>query len=222
MLYVYDVGGNTIALAENKHNIQLSSIRQAIFFDQLIVWSRSDSTVTLEIYNYDGSKAAQCGNGLSALAHHLDIKDISILIHPNIYRAVYLNCRYWVAMGEAEIIQLNESIYEVSIGNKHIISLNQPYDEELNKAWKQSHNISHIFTSDMHNILISTYERGCGRTGSCASASTAACALLKHLNQSYNSWLVHNPSGLIEVFYQQDNFFQSGFPALIKQVKTLM
>jgi diaminopimelate epimerase len=219
MLYIYNVGGNIIALVEDKHRPHIHDVRQVSPFDQLIIWRQQDFAVILDIYNFDGSKAAQCGNGLSALAYHLNLERISISIDKTIYHAFSLNRKHWIMMGCAEIKNIDENIYDVRIGNKHIITLNQPYDEKLNKTWEKSHNISHVCTSDQYNISIRTYERGCGRTGSCASASTATCALLKYLNQDLNSWLVYNPSGLIEVIYQQNQFFQSGFPNLIDQLR---
>ncbi|MDC3180602.1 hypothetical protein OAT84_00445 [Gammaproteobacteria bacterium] len=219
MLYIYDVGGNVILLCARRSTDLLPLFLKNVYYDQLIIWDQSGSSVSVEILNRDGSIALQCGNGLSALAKHLKQTVVDIYIGEKKYRAKYENQRFWVEMGAVLINQVSDILFEVNAGNKHIISLNdnaQLIDHQLMHKWQKTHNISRICQFYPHHIGILTFERGCGYTGSCASASTAACAVLHQIHNKEPSWLVSNPSGLIQVTYNTSAYYQSGSPTLIK------
>jgi diaminopimelate epimerase len=207
MLHIYNVGGNIIALCQN------TAFRHyPVAYDQLIIW-REGPCVSIQIFNKDQSRAYQCGNGLTALATHLNQDQLTIHIDRKQYIALKKQSGFWINMKQVMIRKIKHGLYEADVGNKHLITLFEPTPALL-KEWLTSHNIS--FTKSTQNpIQIQTHERGCGLTGSCASASVAVSAIMAEKTQQLQ-WTVRSPKGTIKTHQINGDWWQQGHATLIK------
>ena len=223
MLYIYNACGNIIALCEDQ---LLSSEKLQTLplpsqpIDQYILWSEQHESVIVKIYNSDLSPASQCGNGLRALAHHLNKHKLSARINDNLFTCIKEQDRFWVNMGRVKHTQqLSKTAYEINYNNQHIVSLTKSIDANLISQWHKSHNVSFVFGARSNAFNITTYERGCGFTGACASATCAAAEVL-YLQTQQSSWVAQNACGKIRLKRLESEWWQTGHVALLEAIKT--
>ncbi|UTC24521.1 hypothetical protein MMH89_04730 [Candidatus Comchoanobacter bicostacola] len=213
MIHLYSALGNIIVLFPalpplKKHTAIIKALLSKAYFDQIIYYERTNKQCNTIIQNRDGSYAQQCGNGLRALAHHLRQPRLDIVINNNAYLALQEDGCYWVDMGAPSFVKQLNDLFEVSLGNNHIISLS-PTREDLIKQWSQTHNISFVQQVTQNTFKIKTYERGCGWTACCASASTAASIALYKLSPQH-IWHALHDEGTLNIHKQNRQWLQTG------------
>lgn len=145
------------------------------------------------IYNADGSKAEQCGNGARCVAHYLydtySLKTDNIILqtenrHIEVFKKEDL---FSVNMGKPEFGPLDTSlnVLPVSMGNPHAVriveNLKDAPVEEVGKQFNSQHpyfpqgvNVGFMEILDTHHASLRVYERGVGETLACGSGACAA------------------------------------------------
>jgi|GEM_PF-5585454 diaminopimelate epimerase len=192
-LTIYNACGNIIGILTNPHKPFPKEILKLC--DQLLVYHAP----RIKIYNQDGSKATQCGNGLRALAHHLGEKNNTFYIENTPYQSWYRNHQHWLEIPLPQ--QITDSSYQnipykaINVGNLHaLFGQNMlPHYPKLTPL-QQTHNISFLEIIGQ-NIHIKTYERGVGFTASCGSAAAASAFLAQSHYPNIHTWKIQSKGG---------------------------
>ena len=114
------------------------SSRDNIGCDQFFVIDTADKeNIFCEVYNQDGSKACQCGNGLRATMLYLNIKynleKTNLIVCDAVYRSKMINGLISINMGTPKYIErlAQNSINGYSISKNGIVITLQALDNEL-------------------------------------------------------------------------------------------
>ncbi|MCH5180193.1 MAG: diaminopimelate epimerase [Erysipelotrichales bacterium] len=135
------------------------------------------------IYNFDGSKARMCGNGLKITAYFLrnilnnKKEEYSILVNNEKEAIVgYINEQYYALLDRPKFLKRSNNYYIYNIGNTHAIKLvdyiskSSLINDKKNKEF-DGMNVTNVQIIDKNKVKILTYENGVGITNSCGSAS---------------------------------------------------
>ena len=129
-VFTYSALGNIIALVPLKHH--RSKSLQAITtlhpnVDQILIYAQHHKLINVQIYNKDLSPAQQCGNGLRALAYHLNLTNLVFQVSNKYYDGYKINDSYWINMGAATYHSYQKTqhsaYHRIHIGNEHAIFL---------------------------------------------------------------------------------------------------
>jgi len=211
----------------------LSDRHLGIGFDQLLVLAPSTDPLAdfdYLIFNADGSRVTQCGNGARCLAgfikkNRLSDKQTFILnTSADCLEVSCLNDKF--ARLVVNRFDLLQSIFQfeldgqsfsgaiIDIGNPHLVLFGYTVDDAMIDsmgAFLQSHaafpegvNVNFASIDDQKNIRLRVYERGVGQTLACGSGAmaTAMVGMLKKLIN--NSVMVQQPGGDLTVTYWKD------------------
>lgn len=209
MIHVYSAAGNIIGLLSSTNPLPSDlNILDQHKIDQLIVYH--PKTFALIIYNRDGSRALQCGNGLRALGFHLK-HDLIASISNIDFSITYSPEAVWANLAlPSSITALSHqgiSLYEVHIGNPHLIVFSMP-DEAIISTYHTQYNISFVSPKE-DSFDIKTYERGVGFTQSCGSASCAAVSIL-YQSVKKDTWKANTQGGQLLIHIKEDGYWLSG------------
>lgn len=206
----------------------LANRNRGVGFDQLLIIDKSkQADYFCHIFNADGSKALQCGNGLRCVARWLHeqkiikTNDVTLQTEAGIYPIHIKDYDHiTVSLGEPEIHQQNSlwlfpdnQNYQVSIisfGNLHAIVNMQDIDHQpletiatFIQAQQNNCNVGLMEIMNTKQIKLRTYERGVGETLACGS-NAAAAALVGILNFGLeNKIKVHLLHGQLDITWQQ-------------------
>lgn len=217
---------------------QLCDRNLGIGCDQLIIIRLSDrADCRMEIFNADGSKSNACGNATRCVAAFSGKPTLTIEVADRILVAENLaDGQVRVEMGaytlKAEEIPISNAItapelelfgydgFAISVGNPHFVIftdniLTFPLSEigpkiENHYLFPQKTNVSIVQIIDNHNILMRTWERGCGETKACG---TAACAtsVISHLFHGLSDKITAKMAhGELKIELQNHDVFLTG------------
>ncbi len=212
MLNVYSAAGNIIGLLSTKNlGLPPTHILAHHNVDQLILYH--PETLHLRIYNYDGSIAKQCGNGLRALGFHLNKPQIVAWL-PESSHIIQNLKETWVHMGMPCIKQNNEDFKIphtiLNIGNDHLIVWGHPICDTFIQTNCQTYNISFASSLSTNRIHLRTYERGVGWTQACGSAAASTAFLAHSRNPHITDWSIISPGGELINIITAEGVLQSG------------
>ena len=183
--------------------IKICDKKQGIGCDQLfIISSLTKEVIELQIYNADGSRAGNCGNGIRAISGYFfgifeDLKECTIKILYNGDKRE-IRCKKLenglseIEMGDIIVKNINnKEVFD--IGNKHIVlDCSEVKPEEVDTFFiskgqsfypilknitpDPDFNTNYINIIDSDRIGVTTLERGVGVTQCCGSGSCASVA----------------------------------------------
>lgn len=212
----------------------LADRRTGIGFDQMLVLGpgTDGAAAAIEIFNADGSRAEQCGNGMRAIAAWLDragqlapgtrvqtpAGDVSLaraedggftadLPGPEPLIPAALGLAPPSLPANAQTWQM------VSLGNPHLIvcwrgevstaALAESVAAvERSPAWRQQVNIGVLHVETENAVSLRVHERGAGPTRACGSAACAAAWLTRREHPGAAPVAVRQPGGTLVVDLQ--------------------
>ncbi|MDX8390066.1 MAG: diaminopimelate epimerase [Mariprofundaceae bacterium] len=172
--------------------------RQGIGCDQLLaLTSDDDADVRVQIFNLDGSQAANCGNGLRCVAALLMERtghdQVTLALTDRQVTATRGEFGIKVTLGAAEITESVEQHCDVSIGNPHRVFF------EMQEILPDDRNIEIVTGQIGDHLYIDIIELGVGRTPACGTGACASVAALWHREQHHRPQIVHMPGGDVRV-----------------------
>jgi len=176
--------------------------------DQLLILQTSDDAdAWLEIYNADGSSAANCGNGLRCVAallmSRLACEKVSIGLADRVIHAQRTKHGVQVNMGKVVVEQVHDDFLDVNMGNPHRVSF-------AGEILCPERNVEIVSSYNQHEVFIRIIERGTGETLACGSGACAsAIAVWKKLNMQ-SPLTVHMPGGDVVVSMENENVLLEG------------
>lgn len=178
--------------------------RTGIGFDQLLILESpldNNHDFSYQIYNANGGSAAQCLNGLRALAHYVldmgyskrkrlrfQIRDVSLqtdFLSTSVTRVSFTPD---TTMGFQKVITVDEhEFFHVNTGNDHLIQwvdAKAPRTPFLRYLKEKGYdldtwNITFVQQVRDDEVVIETFERGVGRSLCCGSAAVATLLALQ-------------------------------------------
>ena len=204
IFYKLQANGNDFIVFYNsqipKKNIKnLCRNHFSIGADGIILLNKSKNyDLNMSIYNFDGSRAKMCGNGLKVAAYFLknilqNKKDeYHILVNKNVKATVgYANSQYYAILDKPKFIKRVNNYYIYNVGNIHAIKLvdyiskSTLVNDKKNKEF-DGMNVTNVALIDHKKAKILTFENGVGITNSCGSASLCTFQYLLDLNKVEN------------------------------------
>jgi len=177
--------------------------------DQLLVLQPHDTADALMlIYNADGSKAANCGNGLRCvgdlLMRQTGKPQVSIALADRTVSAEYTADGVQVVMGEFVIEQVTKDYTDVLVGNPHRVYFNhvQTCPER---------NVEIISDYDGSHVNIRIIERGAGETLACGSGACATAAAIWQRLGHVSPLVIQMPGGNVKVHPLGTELLLTGF-----------
>jgi diaminopimelate epimerase len=214
---------------------KLGNRNTGIGFDQLLCLSLHPNGFKTTIYNQDASQAANCGNGLLALAHyclkyHLPNQTPSFFIYHNNTQteAHNHNNQITLNMGQAKQMQqltlpqeLNPNPNQtqpnpiIHLGNQHLIikchNLNQKQLEQIglycHNNQEKNLNVHLVKQENPTTLSILSYERGVGITLACGSGACAAAFTTLNQNANNQTIKINSQLGTSTVSLKQNNLW---------------
>jgi len=220
----------------------LADRHTGIGFDQcLVVEPSSDPEIDFNyrIFNADGQEVMQCGNGARCLAPSIRARGLSEKPVLTVKTKAALmqikdqgNNQVLVDMGaprfEPEAIPINvdhqadyyplevdgDTIYvhAVSMGNPHIILVQEHLDDELietlgpklvaHPLLPEGANVNFAKILDDEKVMLRVYERGVGETKACGSGACATAAAISLFHQGGDLLKVHLPGGVLSIYWK--------------------
>lgn len=164
--------------------------------DGVLVLNKLDNyDLGMSIYNFDGSKAKMCGNGLKITAYFLrnilnnKKEEYRILVNDEIEATVgYLNDQYYALLDKPRFLKRINNYYIYNVGNLHAIKLvdyiskSSLANDKKNKEF-DGMNVTNVQIVDNKTARILTFENGVGITNSCGSASLCTFQYLLDLEK---------------------------------------
>lgn len=210
---------------------QWADRHSGVGFDQLLLLLPSNNAdVLCRIFNSDGSEAEQCGNGMRCIASYLynqgfvTSRSITIETRMSIVEAfVREDQQVEVSLGvpilepgwvTLTIPSYNKpfKLFVLSLGNPHAIMTVDSLDDfpvevvgraiSTHSHFPKGINVGFMQITDKDNLILSTYERGTGKTLACGSNASAA-VVAGILNHQMNSTVaVYLPRGKLAIQWQ--------------------
>jgi len=165
--------------------------------DQLLVLlPHHTADALMVIYNADGSKAANCGNGLRCvgdlLMRQTGKPQVSIALADRIVSAKHTADGVQVVMGEFEIEKVTKDYVDILIGNPHRVYFNHV------QACPER-NVEIISDYDENHANIRIIERGAGETLACGSGACATAAAVWQKLGHVSPLMIQMPGGNVYV-----------------------
>ncbi len=170
-------------------------------------------SLRLWILNADGSNGEFCGNGLRAVAYHLqktrNMKTATLqMAEHNVIHATMEGEAVSVCLDigqpviHTEIIQ-GVSSYRLTVPNPHLIILNPPKHWQIEAEGKA---LSHTYNTNVEwvypesdQFYVTIYERGVGPTAACGSGALATFKTLQSLGLVKDQANLRMPGGNLTV-----------------------
>ncbi len=176
--------------------------------DQLLVLQPHDTADALMlIYNADGSKAANCGNGLRCigdlLMKQLKQDEVSIALPDRIVTAKQTDKGIAVVMGNADIEDVAEDYTDVLIGNPHRV-----YFKHAQVCPER--NVEIISDYDENHVDIRIIERGAGETLACGSGACATAVAVWQKLGRVSPLIIQMPGGNVHVHQADGQLILTG------------
>ncbi|MDT8376290.1 MAG: diaminopimelate epimerase [Mariprofundaceae bacterium] len=187
--------------------------RYGIGCDQLLVLHPSanreqSADAAMQIFNSDGSEAANCGNGLRCvgdlLIRELGKDAVTIALADRTVMARRTENGIAVEMGEAKVGEKTEAHVDIAIGNKHRVFF------EATESFPEDINIEIITGQIADHVYLDIIERGAGRTPACGSGACAATAAIWHVEGHTRPQTIEMPGGEVTVSGSPDNLILEG------------
>ena len=180
------------------------------------------NTLSMKIFNVDGTEAEMCGNALRCLIRHVGAigKEITVHTKAGVKTGLFNGITVSINLGkpvsydtELRNIVINGKIYcgkRVNVGNPHFV-IEKPYDDELARSisectafFPSRTNVEFVTkTYDGYNARV--YERGCGETLACG---TGAAAVLIASGKAETN--VHLSGGTLVCKIEKEDIIQIG------------
>lgn len=218
---------------------QVCHRRFGVGADQLLLIRKSGKAdASMHIYNQDGSKAKQCGNGLRAVANLLLTEKQTSEVHVEVSGFVH-RCRLiaydWIEaafplpiVNESQKVLAKDSGFdqalEVDVGNPHLVlfrSQNTDFQDfnalglALQEQYAGGINVHALKRLSKDRIYVDHWERGTGITPSCGSGSIASVYAGVSLGLLKPKVVVENAISNLTVECTQDNVLLSGVVRLV-------
>jgi len=183
--------------------------RYGIGCDQLLVLLPSKKADALmQIFNNDGSKAANCGNGLRCvgdlLMHELGSDEVTIALTDRIVKARRTDNGIAVEMGAAVATGQTEAHVDIEIGNSHSVFF------EATESFPEDRNIEIVTGQVADHVYLDIIERGAGRTLACGSGACAATAAIWQVEGHTRPQTIEMPGGEVTVSGSPENLILEG------------
>jgi len=183
--------------------------RYGIGCDQLLVLNPSEKAdASMQIFNNDGSEAANCGNGLRCagelLMHQLEKESVSIALADRTVIASRTDKGIAVEMGSTVVTDQTGAHVDVEIGNAHRVFF------EATEALPEERNIEIITGQVADHVYLDIIERGAGRTLACGSGACAATAAIWHVEGHTRPQTIEMPGGEVTVSGSPGNLILEG------------
>ena len=183
--------------------------RYGIGCDQLLVLRPSDKAdAAIQIFNNDGSEAANCGNGLRCvgelLMHQSGKESVSIALADRTVRASRSESGIAVEMGAAVATEQFEAHVDIEIGNAHRVFF------EATEEFPEDRNIEIVTGQVADHVYLDIIERGAGRTLACGSGACAATAAIWLVEGHTRPQTIEMPGGEVTVSGSPDNLILEG------------
>lgn len=188
--------------------------------DGLLLAARDGESVTMTLYNADGSIAEMSGNGIRCLvaavrratgAQWRELR-VATLAGP---RTVTLEMTSENAghgtglMGTVAFLDAPEgSLGAVDVGNPHVVVQDREAWSEIDRegvavrmqsAMPEGANVEFATIRHPGRVAIKVYERGVGWTQACGTGSVATAAVLHSLGMTGSRVVIENPGGELVV-----------------------
>jgi diaminopimelate epimerase len=155
------------------------------------------TTVTMQLYNSDGSRAELSGNGLACLAQAVGRDRIEVHTDAGL-RIVTLDLdRATVDMGGATTKEMDGGLF-VDMGNPHLVLRDEGQDLV---AVGQTHldlNVE-LITATSDGIRMRVHERGAGVTEACGTGACASAVAAREWGLAGARQTVHQAGGDAEI-----------------------
>jgi diaminopimelate epimerase len=183
--------------------------RYGIGCDQLLVLLPSEKAdAVMQIFNNDGSEAANCGNGLRCagelLMRELNNPEVSIALKDRRVTARRTENGIAVEMGAAVVTAQSEAHVDVEIGNLHRVFF------EATEEFPEDRNIEIVTGQVANHVYLDIIERGAGRTLACGSGACAATAAIWCVEGHTRPQTIEMPGGEVTVSGSPDNLILEG------------
>ena len=217
------------AIKLSKNDIALLCDRRyGVGADQLLTLQTSTiADVKMNIYNNNGSKAKQCGNGLRAVAKlilqdqprktcFIEVEGIihqAQLLQDNLISVTFPLPIMKTSIETSVNHQLFYSPLEVNTGNEHLVlwvndinAIDAAYHGALiEQQYPNDINIHFVEKIDDQNIYIRHWERGAGVTLSCGSGSIASSYAGIQLKNLANTLTIHGIKEKLSILFTDEN-----------------
>ena len=134
------------------------------------------TNVMIKIYNQDGSKAMNCGNGIRCIVGYIARESTKPLVRVQVGNKLMLgkpDRNSMFAKVNMGIPTVNGNIVE--IGNKHKIEIVDNFDN-ITTTSDPEYNLHYVQVRSRGEVYMRTIERGSGETLCCGSGSCAVVA----------------------------------------------
>ncbi|MBN4073555.1 diaminopimelate epimerase [Mariprofundus ferrooxydans] len=188
---------------------RITERRYGIGCDQLLILQASKhADAAMQIFNNDGSEAANCGNGLRCvgdLLMQLSGNDTAtIALADRIIYASRSEKGIRIDMGAAIITGKTESHVDVEIGNAHSVFF------EAVEDFPSDRNIEIVTGQVADHVYIDIIERGAGHTPACGSGACATAAAIWHNEKHHRPLSIEMPGGIVTVSGSIDQLVLEG------------
>lgn len=183
--------------------------RYGIGCDQLLVLHPCEhADAAMQIFNNDGTEAANCGNGLrcvgALLLETLQQDCVQIALRDRVVEARSSAHGIAVEMGQARITAQNSAHVDVDMGNPHTVFFEAVEDMPTDR------NVEIVTGQVADHVYIDIIERGAGRTPACGSGACATAAAIWHSEQHTRPQTIEMPGGEVFVSGTLDNIILEG------------
>jgi len=177
--------------------------------DQLLVLLPSqEADAAMQIFNNDGSDAANCGNGLRCvgdlLMRELNKDETTIALAHRTVKARRTENGIAVEMGAAQLGSETEAHVDIEIGNPHSVFF------EATETFPADRNIEIVTGQVADHVYLDIIERGAGRTLACGSGACAATAAIWHVEGHIRPQTIEMSGGKVMVSGSPDNLILEG------------
>lgn len=208
-----------------------SDRRKGIGGDGIIIVEKSDDySVSMRIFNSDGSEGLTCGNGMRCAALYakkylgISADEIVVKAKAGDYR-VRLSFSEGKTFAEADfpkpeeflgreklrrLFHLNsEEIFAVNAGNEHLVIVNAGFPPDKYAAISENCGIFpcginvETVLPDENGAKVRVYERGSGYTPACGSGAIASAYVLQKLSGK-SDFAINMPGGILSVSLRND------------------
>ena len=193
---------------------RLADRRLGIGCDQVLALLPGENDApALNIFNNDGTRAENCGNGLRCVGHILlqetntDVAEIALA--DRVVRIEKTTGGILAHMGKATIEAANALHVDVRIGNPHRVFFAAVEDFPADR------NIEIVSGQIGDEVYIDIIERGAGRTPACGSGACAVAVAVWHQDEHLRPQHIHMPGGMVAVSGSPDDVRLEGTVAFI-------
>lgn len=187
--------------------------RYGIGCDQLLVLrpstnEKQSADAAMQIFNNDGSEAANCGNGLRCVAdllmREMGKNEVAIALADRTVKARRTDNGIAVEMGAAVTTSQSESHVDIEIGNTHRVFF------EAIESFPDDRNIEIVTGQVADHVYLDIIERGAGRTLACGSGACAATAAIWVVEGHTRPQTIEMPGGEVTVSGTPENMILEG------------